>query len=882
MDSIYSNAPSQWPQNITDQAVDPSLSSNDDWKDRSTATSSSSSSGAGGSTTTAQPGLDLNDFGLGDIPAGPSTSSSISPPPQSYFPQSFPPFYVPSVPGPYNAMPYGAISWSTQPTPLPLTTYSTLNGATSASQASTSQQQQASLPANSTQSQMMIDPVLTTMGGSESAQHYPQSSNHENVQRTQSQQPQSQQQQQQTQYSYQQPTLSINPAYVLPSHFYSSQHQQSQVQTTLSPHVLHTPSTPQPGIHSSASAAASSSTANSEARRTKLSTDIRSLLLPNSFSGAGAVNSLVGRLDDYGSQDVDPLLRFEILTKIRDNAGNHYFRAWLENPTAMDITREWLKAGLTAKSDTSLADTIMPLLHIVDRLPMTVDALKLSKLGKIIVKLSKDPPCQAVKDMAANLERKWRQLVEAATKQVENNSTEDTKLKKRKLNEPPAAKALPPMKKAALSSVSAPTVKATVAKKETKPGVPAVKDSRSDSSFFSAPKPKPKLPSFKKAPVTVKKEPDPNIAQPSSIDPFQEALKSMGKVRKESPAAPTPPSAASTPSINFAATTTAVGKMKRKTVTWAPDSQLESIRLIERAVYDDDPVDGVHTAHSLRDLDRGEGAALHAYLFEELIDWMDPIPIDIPIDIEVPQRGQQSSEKSVQEEREQTALGALYMNAAQIPDSPGEPSMTIPEEEVDADVKLMTVGPESDHIIWSDVPQQVSVADLVRQLASGAVDQVMGLHPANGSTAMSLGFDPSILTTIPPEQMQQLMQQAQALFGSPSQGQPGAQPAPNFSGVDQSWNVSTANSNTYGSDFGQHEYSDDTNHTNRGRGRGRGRGGGNRGGGRGRGGDDGSYRSSKRKPCSFFAEGRRALIYFASILLCKYGDQCDFSHEPIY
>ncbi|KAI6168929.1 hypothetical protein EDD17DRAFT_1772627 [Pisolithus thermaeus] len=805
MDSIYSNAPSQWPQNITDQAVDPSLSSNDDWKDRSTATSSSSSSGAGGSTTTAQPGLDLNDFGLGDIPAtfddhtpaGPSTSSSISPPPQSYFPQSFPPFYVP-------------------PTPLPLTTYSTLNGATSASQASTSQQQQASLPANSTQSQMMIDPVLTTMSGSESAQHYPQSSNHEN------------------------PTLSINPAYVLPSHFYSSQHQQSQVQTTLSPHLEST---------LRQSAAASSSTANSEARRTKLSADIRSLLLPNSFSGAGAVNSLVGRLDDYGSQD-----------------GNHYFRAWLENPTAMDITREWLKAGLTAKSDTSLADTIMPLLHIVDRLPMTVDALKLSKLGKIIVKLSKDPPCQAVKDMAANLERKWRQLVEAATKQVENNSTEDLKMKKRKLNEPPAAKALPPTKKAALSSVSAPTVKATVVKKETKPGVPAVKDSRSDSSFFSAPKPKPKLPSFKKAPVTVKKEPDPNIAQPSSIDPFQEALKSMGKARKESPAAPTPPSAASTPSINFAATTTtAVGKMKRKTVTWAPDSQLESIRLIERAVYDDDPVDGVHTAHSLRDLDRGEGAALHAPLFEELIDWMDPIPIDIPIDIE-------SSEKSVQEEREQTALGALYMNAAQIPDSPGEPSMTIPEEEVDADVKLMTVGPESDHIIWNDVPQQVSVADLVRQLASGAVDQVMGLHPANGSTAMSLGFDPSILTAIPPEQMQQLMQQAQALFGSPSQGQPGAQPGPNFSGVvDQSWSVSNANSNTYGSDFGQHEYSDDTNHTNRGRGRGRGRGGGNRGGGRGRGGDDGSYRSSKRKPCSFFAEGR-----------CKYGDQCDFSHEPIY
>jgi hypothetical protein len=34
---------------------------------------------------------------------------------------------------------------------------------------------------------------------------------------------------------------------------------------------------------------------------------------------------------------------------------------------------------------------------------------------------------------------------------------------------------------------------------------------------------------------------------------------------------------------------------------------------------------GVHTTHSLRDLDRGEGAALHAHLFEEVIDWSEPI-----------------------------------------------------------------------------------------------------------------------------------------------------------------------------------------------------------------------------------------------------------------
>jgi protein phosphatase 1 regulatory subunit 10 len=119
----------------------------------------------------------------------------------------------------------------------------------------------------------------------------------------------------------------------------------------------------------------------------------------------------------------------------------------------------------------------------------------------------------------------------------------------------------------------------------------AVKDVKSDSSFFSAPKPKPKLPSFKKAPPApaVKKDPDQNIAQPSSIDPFQEALKSM-KSRKESPvAASTPPPSAKLPAPQPTGLTK-LGK-KKKSVTWAPEGQLEMIRLIEKAVYDDDPLD---------------------------------------------------------------------------------------------------------------------------------------------------------------------------------------------------------------------------------------------------------------------------------------------------
>lgn len=208
--------------------------------------------------------------------------------------------------------------------------------------------------------------------------------------------------------------------------------------------------------------------------------------------------------------------------------------------------------------------------------------------------------------MASNLERKWRMLVEsskrAGSENVEggscrsaaayaySNALSDAKGKKRKA-EGPATKVAPPAKKVAVAATAAPSSKTTVVKKEAKGVVKEVKDAKSDQSFFSAPKQKPKLPSFKKAPPApaVKKEPDQNVAQPSSINPFEEALKLM-KSRKDSPATATPPpappqSAPPVPTVTISAKT---GKLK-KTVTWAPEGKLEMIKLIERAVYDDDP-----------------------------------------------------------------------------------------------------------------------------------------------------------------------------------------------------------------------------------------------------------------------------------------------------
>lgn len=223
--------------------------------------------------------------------------------------------------------------------------------------------------------------------------------------------------------------------------------------------------------------------------------------------------------------------------------------------------------------------------------------------------------------MAANLERKWRNQfvfmqdqVIPVDDDVQGGSCHywfrvsllnlpftywvDAKQKKRKLPDVPS-KVGPPAKKSAVSAASS-SRPSVIVKKEGKSSATAtataaatVKESKSDSSFFSAPKQKPKLPSFKKAPVGMAtppatKEPPPNVAQPSSTDAFQEALKDM-RARKPSPSAP------SVPNNNVLASSSVLAGAKplkkKKSVTWAPDGQLELVKLIERAVYDDDPVD---------------------------------------------------------------------------------------------------------------------------------------------------------------------------------------------------------------------------------------------------------------------------------------------------
>ncbi|KAF9021820.1 hypothetical protein BDZ89DRAFT_1071126 [Hymenopellis radicata] len=814
-------------------------SSLDDWAKQPPRTASNGSLGGSTSATTPNAHMTLQEL-LGSVGAGVDDGQ------QSSFFQSFSQYNIPNN-APYNNIPYGA-SWQSSPSNhVPLSSYSSLNGATSTS-SQPSQQQQQRIPQHSPppqhQSPPIIDPALTINGsGSNGIPHYspPPPTPTYGAQPSppiQQSNPQSRSQL----FSLQQ-HLSLgnnnnsNPylySQSFPQLAQSSLAHASQGQGTLSPQALHTSSPgpmmgvlpsqfygkpaqstpPQPSqqlqpqqirnlLQSQSQLQQPQSQPppppqpqgpSPQERKERLLASIRPLLGVNAFTGAGAVNNL-------------------ILTKIRDCAANHYFRAWLENPTAMDITREWLKAPIGSE-DQELVGTVMPLLHILDRFPITLETLKATKLGKIIVKLTKNPPSPAIKDMALNLERKWRNMIDGVTGKEEGDQSRRN-----------ARWRLRPDKDACACQESATKPPVVTKKVVATPG--NLKDAKSDSSFFSEKKVK-KLPKFTKAPppVSVKKE-DTNIALPSSRDPFQEALQSMvGKGLKDSAA--TPPPASHSTSV---APESGRPSKKKKTVQWAADNELEAVRFIEKAVYDDDPVDGTHSAQSARNMEKGEGAALHRHIFEETVDWSEPIPIEIPVDIEYKERGLESQEKATQEQREESVLGALYLSLAQIPVSPAEASHVLSDAEVDTQVQAMTVGPELEAAFWDPMTPNVNVAELMAQL-NGA-GRMMGGGGAGGEHNVSpMDAAAALAAAIPQDQLQSLLSQLNPIIGG-------------FGGGDPSWSAPPA-------DYGT----------------GTGTGGGSRGRGRGGGGGGGGHRNSKRKPCSFFQAGR-----------CKFGDQCDFAHE---
>ncbi|KAL5488365.1 hypothetical protein ACEPAI_6473 [Sanghuangporus weigelae] len=898
--------------------------------------------------------IDLSDFGLGDLQA--SNASPTSTPSMQHMYQ-FPPNGYFTTMAPFNMIPYGqAASTSSWPQQnLPLSSYSTLNGATSSigtSQPQQPHQQHSPSQPPSTQ-QSAIDPSLTSTTNSASYSPPPSASSQGSQQSSSLQFsiPFHQQQQQQQHHPHQNmhsPVLAMSPVYLMQQ---QAQQQQQQQQRTLNPQQLtlqypftmysmqqHAQSPMQTNLTATTShsatppPASSSNSLNSTIAPQSVSAPapeldpvvfkqtVDQLLSPSGLSNAYTVRRLMDAVAEMGSARVTPEMRMDIASRIRDNAGNAFFAAWARDAEAMVLLVSWLKAGVTGKDEGKWECTIMPLLHVLDRLPLTISLLREHRLGKLTTALLKsDTVSPAIKDMASNISNKWRNLIEpssgSSAKEKDSSSKKvpeiEDKTKKRKLGDT-APK--PPSKVAVVSSGTSTTGtnKAMKVKKE-KVVVTAVKDAKADSSFFSTPKPKPKLPSFKKAPVTSTTSAGSggsntvaDVAQPNNDNPFQQALKEMkGRAAVAIAASPALNKLdgvngdinalvkPSTPDLVIKN-----GK-KRKSVSWAPEGHLEKVRVIERAVYDDDHVNEMYGAHSIRDLERAEGAAMHIHLFEEAIDWYEPNDLEFPHDIDSTERGAQSEEKVIQEEREKITLGALYFADSDIPETPGEPATQIPFDQVDSEARTMVAGADIEPFFQ----HAMSVSDLVGQLRAstsavslpaagyGSVENVpqgedVTMSNVNNAFGVSGGFD---LSKLDPNALSSLAVSLGLTgfnFGAGAGAGAGAA-VPDVNNSYSSQNVSSAwgagmynqqpqssqqsaSSASYSdSNYAYDERDRDDRNAGRGGFRGRGRGGnagfrGGRGGGAGGYGGDFKY----KKRCNFYAQGS-----------CRYGDQCHFLHE---
>ncbi|WFD17898.1 hypothetical protein MCAP1_000107 [Malassezia caprae] len=368
--------------------------------------------------------------------------------------------------------------------------------------------------------------------------------------------------------------------------------------------------------------------------------------------------------------------RLQVVQLMLEKGAPAYLRYFTDDIRGRQVLAAWLSDATPPRrpdvQDVSeqYASVVVPLLQLLLRLPIELDHLKDHVgLGKLITGAQKRLRSEQARQLADAVKDKWSALVPSSSAAPSQSPAAPATTAKR-----PAAPAAPdPVTKRAKSettSQSATLPARTTVSATARPAANLL-GTGSARARLAAPtdrKGSPQLVDAKPSEPQRRTSTRPSAPATSSAT---KDLASFMSLIDQSSGTPPPETASDTKTPQPAQ----VERKKKKSVRWRDHDgeALVAVKLIEPAVYDEEVPGGVATVGQL-DMEEGGVFRLAHAEMEEYIDWYTPPSLLLPPGpARVPEKGSQSIEKRVQEEREHAVPEVLYADPADIPESPGAP-----------------------------------------------------------------------------------------------------------------------------------------------------------------------------------------------------------------